>query len=190
MKRITGKAGGISSIEIQLVMTDRALFQGDSEPARLPGYGIVPAGWARDLLRDADSGPGISSSQGRTDPNPGGNGSGGGGGTGAVAAVAGVALQTWLRRLYTAPGSGDLDRDGFEGPALPRRAPTLPPGQRRYLPHPVLRRPDPTPGPRHSLVRGRSDHRRQRIRTLRSLQLHQTNPRLDSSAASRARRYQ
>src|SRR6478609_779724 len=51
VERTTGKAGGISGIQIQLVMTDRTLFQGDSEPARLPGYGIVPAGWARALLR-------------------------------------------------------------------------------------------------------------------------------------------
>ena len=50
VERTTGTPGGITGIEIQLVMTDRALLQGDSEPARLPGYGIVPAGWARDLL--------------------------------------------------------------------------------------------------------------------------------------------
>ncbi|MET3922679.1 DUF222 domain-containing protein [Arthrobacter sp. UYEF20] len=126
VERITGKAGGISGIEIQLVMTDRTLFQGDGEPARLPGYGIVPAGWARDLLKDAGSGPGTSSSPGRTDPNPGGNGSGDGGGAGAVAAVAGVALQTWLRRLYTAPGTGDLV-------AMDSRARLFPPGLRRFL---------------------------------------------------------
>jgi hypothetical protein len=31
-------------------MTGRTLFQSDSEPARLTGYGIVPATWARELL--------------------------------------------------------------------------------------------------------------------------------------------
>ena len=51
VERTTGTPGGITGIEIQLVMTDRTLFQGDSEPARLPGYGIVPAGWARELLK-------------------------------------------------------------------------------------------------------------------------------------------
>ena len=50
VERTTGTPGGISGVEVQLVMTDRALFQGDAEPARLPGYGIVPAGWARTLL--------------------------------------------------------------------------------------------------------------------------------------------
>ncbi|WLQ08653.1 DUF222 domain-containing protein [Arthrobacter oryzae] len=49
VERVTGTEGGISGVEIQLVMTDRTLFQGASEPARLPGYGIVPAGWAREI---------------------------------------------------------------------------------------------------------------------------------------------
>ena len=51
VERTTGTPGGITGIELQLVMTDRTLLQGDSEPARLPGYGIVPATWARDLLQ-------------------------------------------------------------------------------------------------------------------------------------------
>ena len=51
VERTTGTPGGITGIEIQLVMTDRTLLQGDSEPARLPGYGVVPAGWARELLK-------------------------------------------------------------------------------------------------------------------------------------------
>ncbi|MFH5877722.1 DUF222 domain-containing protein [Arthrobacter sp. NA-172] len=52
VERTTGTSMGISSVEIQLVMTDRTLFQGDSEPARIAGYGVVPAGWARTLLTD------------------------------------------------------------------------------------------------------------------------------------------
>ena len=50
VERATGTPGGISGVEIQLVITDRTLFQADSEPARLPGYGTVPAGWARTLI--------------------------------------------------------------------------------------------------------------------------------------------
>ncbi|MBG6180712.1 hypothetical protein IWX62_001918 [Arthrobacter sp. CAN_A1] len=42
-ERITGVAGGVSRVELQVIMTDRALLQGDSEPARIPGYGIVPS---------------------------------------------------------------------------------------------------------------------------------------------------
>jgi hypothetical protein len=53
VERSTGTASGISGVEIQLIMTDRPLFQGDSEPARLTGYGTVPAGWARNLLTQA-----------------------------------------------------------------------------------------------------------------------------------------
>ena len=50
VERTTGTPGGISGVEIQLVITDRTLFQADAEPARLPGYGTVPAGWARTLI--------------------------------------------------------------------------------------------------------------------------------------------
>ncbi|MDF9752768.1 HNH endonuclease signature motif containing protein [Arthrobacter sp. ES3-54] len=50
VERSTGTPGGITGIEIQVVMTDRTLFQADSEPARIPGYGTVPAGWARALI--------------------------------------------------------------------------------------------------------------------------------------------
>jgi hypothetical protein len=64
-------AGPAGSVSLQLVLTDRTLLVGDDEPAYLVGYGIVPAGWARDLLRD-------------------------------------TAADVFLRRLYTAPGTGGL----------------------------------------------------------------------------------
>ncbi|UKA54681.1 HNH endonuclease [Arthrobacter sp. FW305-BF8] len=73
----TGTPGGISGIELNLVMTDRTLLQGDSEPARLTGYGTVPAAWGRDL---------VTSEQ----------------------AKGAEELKVWLRRLYTAPETGDL----------------------------------------------------------------------------------
>jgi hypothetical protein len=44
-------AGPAGSVALQLVMTDRTLLRGDDEPAHLVGYGVVPAGWARDLVR-------------------------------------------------------------------------------------------------------------------------------------------
>lgn len=47
-ERITGvKAGGGVPVTINLVMTDRTLFQAESEPAQLQGYGTIPAAWAR-----------------------------------------------------------------------------------------------------------------------------------------------
>ncbi|MEN8584332.1 DUF222 domain-containing protein [Burkholderia sp. RS01] len=97
VERTTGTPGGISGVEIQLVMTDRTLFQGDGEPARLPGYGTVPAGWARHLLTRA---------QGRKEDDH--------------------ELRTWLRRLYTAPGTGDLV-------AMDSRARLFPAGLRRFI---------------------------------------------------------
>ncbi|MDN4646584.1 DUF222 domain-containing protein, partial [Arthrobacter sp. PsM3] len=129
IERTTGKAGGISGIEIQLVMTDRTLFQGHSEPARLPGYGIVPAGWARDLLKTAGTEAGTGSGNtaigsDRTGPDP---SAGTGTGDGAGDRTAGdAALDIWLRRLYTAPGTGELT-------AMDSRARLFPPGLRRYL---------------------------------------------------------
>jgi hypothetical protein len=95
VERTTGTPGGITGVEIQLVMTDRTLLQGDSEPARLPGHGIVPAGWARELLNNASQG---------TDQ----------------------ALGVWLRRLYTAPGTGELV-------AMDSRARIFPSGLRRLI---------------------------------------------------------
>lgn len=40
-------------VDIKLIMTDRALFMGDREPAYLPGYGFVPAQYARELVAGA-----------------------------------------------------------------------------------------------------------------------------------------
>lgn len=57
VERSTGTPAGISGVEVQLVMTDRTLLQGDSEPARLTGYGIVPAGWARTLINPMTHSP-------------------------------------------------------------------------------------------------------------------------------------
>ncbi|CAH0264639.1 hypothetical protein SRABI83_03476 [Arthrobacter sp. Bi83] len=82
VERITVTPGGITGIEIQLIMTDRTLFQGDSEPARLPGYGVVPAGWARDAVKEAAAMEGVFSASND--------------------------VEAWLRRLYAAPGAREL----------------------------------------------------------------------------------
>jgi hypothetical protein len=102
VERTTGTPG----VEIQLVMTDRTLFQADSEPARLTGYGIVPAGWARSLIQAGDL-------AGGQEPNKGKSGSGGD-------------HTVWLRRLYTAPGTGELV-------AMDSRARLFPVGLRRFI---------------------------------------------------------
>jgi hypothetical protein len=103
--RLTGQATADAvPVEVQLVMTDRALLDGGpggrlgggpggDTPAQLTGYGTVPAAWARALLTPT--------------------------GTEGDASV-------WLRRLYTHPGTGalvamDSTRRVFDG------------GLRRYL---------------------------------------------------------
>ncbi|MDQ0854457.1 hypothetical protein QFZ79_002568 [Arthrobacter sp. V4I6] len=140
VERLTGTPGGITGLEIQLVLTDRTLFQGDSEPARLPGYGIVPAGWARELIKNAGSAPGTGGKfSGGGSAGAAGNWAGGADTRGAAGNWAGGAetrgvagsdgdpqLQTWLRRLYTAPGTGDLV-------AMDSRARLFPAGLRRFL---------------------------------------------------------
>jgi hypothetical protein len=128
VQRITGTPGGITGIEIQLVMTDRTLFQGDSQPARLPGYGIVPASWARTVvtpLLGSPSGEKETSDAGAhsnydlgTEPA----------GTAAsnAAGPATAAFTTWVRRLYTAPETGELI-------AMDSRARLFPAGLRRFI---------------------------------------------------------
>ena len=150
VERTTGTPGGISGVEIQLVITDRTLFQGDAEPARLPGYGTVPAGWALERI-------------------------------GAGTERQGPGLQDLAPPALHPPRHRRARGDGLPRPALPARAPPLHPDQRRHLPNPLLRRPHPPPGPHHSLAHRRPDHHGQRRRTLRSLQPHQRNPRLEST---------
>ena len=125
VERVTGKAGGIAGIEIQLVMTDRTLVQGDSEPARLPGYGIVPAGWARGLL--AGAGKAAGARQGTDSAAWPGVDRAGTEGTDSAADDDGEqALRVWLRRLFTAPGTGELI-------SMDSRARLFPPGLRRLI---------------------------------------------------------
>ncbi|MEV7647970.1 DUF222 domain-containing protein [Arthrobacter sp. NPDC089319] len=148
-ERVTGRiTADPARLEVQLVMTDRALLQGANEPAWLTGYGIVPAQYARDLIRlpqdpperastDAGAG-GNQAGKSPPDQNPSGPPGSGYGqkappgvGTGQKAPPAGtepgwktareLARQdrlrnlkvggvedVWIRRLYTAPGTGQL----------------------------------------------------------------------------------
>ncbi|QTG82437.1 hypothetical protein [Arthrobacter crystallopoietes] len=175
VERVTGQpARSPAKIEVQLVMTDRTLFQGDSEPAHLAGYGIVPAQWARDLLRtentdhENDTGNGadgvgadtICAGNGGTDhpaasspltgpeedkivagPADAGNGNGATGSvppktderippTGPPGSRRGpgdaAEVEVWVRRLYTAPGTGQLL-------GMDSRARLMPAGMQRVI---------------------------------------------------------
>jgi hypothetical protein len=188
VERTTGTPGGITGIELNLVMTDRTLLQGDSEPARIPGYGVVPGAWARELIaqgaqqeeaqRQASAALHVSGSQARPQPAAGDSAAG--------SAAAGVKeLKTWIRRLYTAPGDRRPRRHGLAKTPLPGTAAPLHPDPRRHLPHPLLRCPDPPPRPHHPLAQRRPHHPGQRRGTVRSLQPHQRTPRLESPTQAR-----
>ena len=110
VERTTGTPGGISGVEVQLVMTDRTLFQGDAEPARLPGYGIVPAGWARTLLAEGPGSNNEPAGQLAQDNQAGQD----------------QAFKLWLRRLFTVPGTGQLV-------GADSRARLFPAGMRRFI---------------------------------------------------------
>ncbi len=119
VERTTGTPGGICGVEVQLVMTDRTLFQGESEPARLPGYGIVPAAWARTLLtgNQGQAGPGQPRHGASAQDQPGNS---------QTEPGEDQDLKVLLRRLYTAPGTGELV-------AVDSRARLFPAGMRRFI---------------------------------------------------------
>jgi hypothetical protein len=120
VERVTGRACADDvELEVQVVITDRALFAGDDTPAHVPGHGPVPAGWVRDLLtRDLLTHDAARQGPITLDPSPlGGDGSGRDGPS--VARV-------WLRRLYTHPGTGTLV-------AMESTRRLFPAGLRRYL---------------------------------------------------------
>ncbi|NMR28781.1 DUF222 domain-containing protein [Arthrobacter sp. SF27] len=180
VERVTGQpAENPAKIEVQLVMTDRTLFQGDSEPARLAGYGIVPAQWARDLLRtgntdhdnanggtdasadskpmngvagedefvagtaDAGNGDGATASgpPDTAEPIPANDAGADTGNTEETGTATGPPgserrasgdgadeseVEVWVRRLYTAPGTGQLL-------GMDSRARLMPSGMQRMI---------------------------------------------------------
>ncbi|CEA08768.1 HNH endonuclease [Arthrobacter saudimassiliensis] len=130
IERITGRdPAQPPRMEVQLVITDRTLLHGDNEPALLHGYDTVPAPWARDLVGSA-----LAAATGPMDP----------GGTTVTTPKTTTAGQPadaptargrprqqpspdlTLRRLYTAPGTGELI-------AMDSRARAFPPGLARFI---------------------------------------------------------
>jgi hypothetical protein len=116
VERVTWTPGGITGIDLQVMMTDRALCQGDSEPASIPGYGIIPAETVRALLLGARK-------VGRTNAAP--------ADTKTSTDSGSVThnrqdLALWVRRLYPTPGSGELV-------AMDSRARLFPAELKRFL---------------------------------------------------------
>ena len=133
VERITGQAQAEQvPVEVQLVMTDRSLLAGDREPAFLAGYGIVPALWARDLVRKAQGKeragarrkprlplqgkPVTEASRAVRQDRLGQSAASAGFGSQQTQQAQGQQTQqaqaqqtgVWLRRLYTAPTTGEL----------------------------------------------------------------------------------
>jgi hypothetical protein len=134
VERVTGQARADAvGVSVQLIMTDRALFQGDAEPAHLVGYGTVPAQWARDLVRPP-SPPGEASEHPEGSkhlPAPAGPECAGDSGACTPDSKPRMPDTTpevvvWLRRLYTAPTTGELQ-------AMDSRARVFPEGMRRFV---------------------------------------------------------
>ncbi|WP_461169523.1 HNH endonuclease [Arthrobacter sp. Z1-15] len=123
VERTTGQARAEDvRVEVQLIMTDRALLSGSAEPAVLPGYGVVPAQFARDLVRNR-AGAGGNTGNGAV---AGGSSGKGFGQAGADDAPPDKTARTWLRRLYTAPGSNQLV-------GMDSRARLVPEGMARFI---------------------------------------------------------
>jgi hypothetical protein len=56
VQRLTGQTTATgTSVEIELVMTDKTLLHGSNEPAVIPGYTTIPAAAARELIADAEN---------------------------------------------------------------------------------------------------------------------------------------
>lgn len=97
-QRLTGQSAADDvSVEVGLVMTDLSLLGLDETPARLEGYGPIPAPLARDLLRDLDDG---CDTQGDTAQTT--------GELGTVRERLARQAKVWLRRLYADPATGVL----------------------------------------------------------------------------------
>jgi hypothetical protein len=91
VQRLTGRSSATGApVEVGLVMTDRALFAGDSEPAVVPGYGPVPAPVARGWLCPSAAAPADEPAAGPAD------------------AASDEPAEVWLRRLFTHPSTGQL----------------------------------------------------------------------------------
>ncbi|MGO4246714.1 DUF222 domain-containing protein [Paenarthrobacter sp. RAF54_2] len=126
VERLTGTPGGISGVNLNLVMTDRTLFQGNSEPARLQGYGIVPAEWARTLLAGGQAGQEAKAGVDGQAKKGEGQAEVGPESTASPEPKEGRDFKVLLRRLYTAPASGELL-------AMDSKARLFPPGMRRFI---------------------------------------------------------
>jgi len=111
VERVTGRASAEDvDVEVHVIITDRALLDGDETPAHVVGYGSVPAGWARALLTRELLRAAVRHDPLRDEAAPDGS----------------AAARIWFRRLFTHPGTGTLV-------AMESKRRLFPAGLRRYL---------------------------------------------------------
>ncbi|CEA08140.1 hypothetical protein BN1051_01478 [Arthrobacter saudimassiliensis] len=129
IERVTGRnPAQPPPLEVQLVITDRTLLHGGNEPALLHGYDTVPAQWARDLVASAltvSAAPVHGSTTGAP-PNTSSAGQPDHATTARGRPRRQPPPDLTLRRLYTAPRSGELI-------AMDSRARAFPPGLARFI---------------------------------------------------------
>lgn len=93
VKRTTGQENALRPpLLVNLTMTDRTLLVGDSEPAQLKGYGTISAALARWLI--------AGDHRSWEEDND---------------------VETWVRRVYTAPTSGELIAMDSEARIVPQK---------------------------------------------------------------------
>jgi 5-methylcytosine-specific restriction endonuclease McrA len=120
VQRLTGlKHADAVPLAVNLIMTDRTLLHGDAEPAHLDGYGVVPAQWARDAVRREDFPQAGARRRMRRREGQARRGA-------EPAPPIPPQARTWIRRLYTAPGAGELV-------AMDSRARLFPSALRRFI---------------------------------------------------------
>ncbi|PYI68668.1 hypothetical protein CVV68_05015 [Arthrobacter livingstonensis] len=118
------------SIMLELVMTDRALFDGANDPAILVGHEPIPAPEARTLVLgpetaspDTSAGTNTGTNSGASDPADPADPIGPEGPAGSTGRFS---PQVWLKRLFTHPDSGALL-------AMDSRARLFPAGLKEFL---------------------------------------------------------
>ena len=93
VERVTGHdIASHPPLMLHMTMTDRTLISGDSEPAHLKGYGTIPAEYARWLIAGDRAGADGENT-----------------------------AELWVRRLYTAPSSGELLAMDSRARAVPKQ---------------------------------------------------------------------
>lgn len=161
--RLAGLCTTVSEpdITLELVMTDRALFDGANDPAILVGHEPIPAPTARALVYGIPAGGD------------------------ADGAMPNFSPRVWLKRLFTHPEGNSLVAMESKGPLFPEGMKEFLRLRDQTCATPYCGAPHPRVRPHQILGGGRSNHHRQRAGTVCRLQPGQGSSRLDYQAPGR-----